>query len=57
MSDQDENFKLTYLPGQARIRLVLTKAACDKSLHPPEDVVKRAVARLDRGVQDGSLAF
>jgi uncharacterized protein (DUF342 family) len=57
MSDQDENFKLTYLPGQARIRLVLTKAACDKSIHPPEDVIKRAVARLDQGVQDGSLAF
>ncbi len=57
MSDQDENFKLTYLPAQARIRLVLTKAACDRSLHPPEDVIKRAVARLDQGVQDGSLAF
>jgi hypothetical protein len=57
MTEQDDNFRLTYLPGQARIRLVLTKAACDQSPHPPEDVIKRAVARLDQGVKDGSLAF
>lgn len=53
----DEDIKLTYVPSQARIRLVLTKAACDRHPQPPEELFQRAVTRLERGVADGSLEF
>jgi len=57
MSNDTDDIKLTYLPAQARIRLVISKAACDRSATPPEDVVQRAVKRLEKDVADGTLAF
>jgi uncharacterized protein (DUF342 family) len=57
MSKDDKDIKLSYLPAQARIRLVISKAACDRSPLPPEDLIQRATKRLEQGVADGSLAF
>lgn len=57
MSNDDNDVKLSFLAGQARIRLVISKAACDAAPVPPQDLIHRAIVRMEKGVKDGSMAF
>lgn len=47
MSDKDNQIKLSYVGAQFRVKLELCKDICLQTPQPPEDILKRAKAKME----------